>query len=64
MLAKISFAVRRKNFRTPSDVTMIYTKQSTPLAVDNSEMAVIGLSVKWRQPSSNRSRFSTNEKLE
>ena len=50
MFAKISFAVRRKDFRTPSDVTMIYTKQSTPLAVDNSEMAVIGLSLKWRQP--------------
>ncbi len=32
-----------------SHVIMIYTKQSTPLAVDNSEMAVIGLSLKWRQ---------------
>ena len=29
---------------------MIYTKQSTQLAVDNSEMAVIGLSPKYRQP--------------
>ena len=28
---------------------MIYTKQSTPLAVPNSEMLVIGLSLKWRQ---------------
>ena len=42
MFAIINFTVRRKDFRTPSDVTMIYTKQSTPLAVDNSEMAVIG----------------------
>ena len=38
-----------KDFRTPFDVIMIYTKQSTPLAVDCSEMAVIGLSLKWRQ---------------
>ena len=28
---------------------MIYTKQGTLLAVDNSEMLVIGLSLKWRQ---------------
>ena len=44
--------VQRIDFRTPYDVIMIYTnfKQSTPFAVDNSEMAVIGLSLKWRQP--------------
>ena len=47
--SKISFVVRLKDFRTPFDVCMIYTKQSTPLAVDTSEMAVIGLSLKWRQ---------------
>ena len=46
---KISFVVRRKDFRTPIDVIMIYTKQSTPLAVDNSKIALIGLSQKWRQ---------------
>ena len=34
-----------EDFRTPFDVIMIYTKQSTSLAVDNSEMAVIGLSL-------------------
>ena len=42
--------MRRKDFRVPFNVIMISTKQSTPLAVDNSEMAVIGLSLKWRQP--------------
>ena len=52
MFAKIGFAVRRKDFRTPSNVTMIYTKQSTPFAVDNSEMAVIRLSLKWRERAS------------
>ena len=50
--AKISFVVRRKDFSTPFDVIMIYTKQSTPLAVDNSKIAVIGLSLKWRQSAS------------
>ena len=50
--AKISFVVRRKDFSTPFDVIMIYTKQSTPLAVDNSKIAVIGLSLKWRQRAS------------
>ena len=50
--AKISFVVRRKDFRTPFDVTVIYTKQSTLLAVDNSKIAVIGLSLKWRQRAS------------
>ena len=45
---KISFVVRRKDFSTPFDVIMIYTKQSTSLAVDNSKIAVIGLSLKWR----------------
>ena len=43
---KISFVGRRKDFRSPFDVIMIYTKQRTPLAVDNSAMAVIGLSLK------------------
>ena len=46
----MSFVDRRKEFRTPFDVIMIYTKQSTPLPVDNSEMDVIDLSLKWRQP--------------
>ena len=50
--AKISFVVRRKDFSTPFDVIMIYTKQSTPLAVDDSKIAVIGLSLKWRQRAS------------
>ena len=44
--AQISFVVRRKDFSTPFDVIMIYTKQSTPLAIDNSKIAVIGLSLK------------------
>ena len=40
--AKISFVVRRKDVSTtPFDVIMIYTKQSTPLAVDNSKIVVI-----------------------
>ena len=39
----------QKDFCTPFDVIMIYTKQSMPLAVDNSEMAVIGLSLKQHQ---------------
>ena len=43
---KIIFVVRRKDFSTPFDVIMIYTKQSTPLTVDNSKIAVIGLSLK------------------
>ena len=51
--AKISLiVVRRKDFSTPFDVIMIYTKQSTPLAVDNSKIAVIGFSLKWRQRAS------------
>ena len=50
--AKISFVVRRKDFSTPYDVIMIYTKQSTPLAVDDSKIAVIGLSLKWRHRAS------------
>ena len=50
--AKISFVVRRKDFSTPFDVIMIYTKQSTPLVVDNAKIAVIGLSLKWRQRAS------------
>ena len=49
--AKISFVVRRKDSRT-FDVIVIYTKQSMPLAVDNSKIAVIGLSLKWRQRAS------------
>ena len=51
-VAKISFVVPRKDFSTPFDVIMIYTKQSTPLAADNSKIAVIGLSLKWRQRAS------------
>ena len=47
--AKISFVVQRKDYRTPFDVIMIYIKQSTSLAVDNFEMLVMGLSLKWRQ---------------
>ena len=50
--AKISFAVRRKDFSAPFDVIVIYTKQSTPSAVDNSKIAVIGLSLRWRQRAS------------
>ena len=49
ILPKISFALRRNDLRTSVDVITIYTKQSTPLAADNSEVAVIGLSLKWRQ---------------
>ena len=41
-----------KTTNTPFDVIMIYTKQSTPLAVDNSKISVIGLSLKWRQRTS------------
>ena len=64
--ATISFVVRGKDFSTPFDLIMIYTKQSTPLAVDNSKIAVIGLSLTWRRVrlSSKRSQFSTNENLE
>ena len=47
--AKICFVVRRKDFSMPFAVIMIYTKQSTLLAVDNSKIAVIGMSLKWRQ---------------
>ena len=50
--AKISFVMRRRDLSTPFDVIMIYTKQSTPLVVDNSKIAVIGLSLKWRQRAS------------
>ena len=46
--AQISFVVRRKDFSTPFDVIMIYAKQSKPFAVDNSKIADIGLSLKWR----------------
>ena len=45
----MSFVVQRNDFRTSFDVIMIYAKLSTPLAVDNSEMLAIGLSLKWRQ---------------
>ena len=44
---KISFVVRQI-----FDVIMIYAKQSTPLAVDNSKIAVIGLSLKCCQRAS------------
>ena len=50
--AKISFVVRRKDSSTPLDVIVIYTKQSMPLAIDNFKIAVIGLSLKWRQRAS------------
>ena len=65
-IAKISFVVQRKDFSMPFDRIMIYTKQSMPLAVDNSKIAVIGLLLKWCQMhlSSNRSQFSTNENPE
>ena len=36
--AKISFVVRRKDFSTPFEVIMIYTKQSMALAVHNSKI--------------------------
>ena len=49
IFAKISFVVRQS---TLFDVIMIYTKQSTPLAVDSSKIAVIGVSLKWRQSAS------------
>ena len=52
IFAKISFVVRRKDFSTPFDVIVIYTKKRTPLAVDNSKIAVIGLSLKWWQRAS------------
>ena len=46
IVAKIGFVVRRKTLvRTPFNVIMIYTKHSSPLAVDNSEMVVISLSL-------------------
>ena len=59
--------MRQKDFRTPFDVIMIYAKRSTPLAVDDSEIAacdwlVTEMAIPVRL-SSNRSRFSTNEKL-
>ena len=47
--AKISSVVQRKDFWMPFDMIMICAKQSMPLAVDNSEMAAIGLSLKWCQ---------------
>ena len=46
MPSSATTVVRRKDFCTPFDVTMIYTKQSTPLAADNSEMAVVSSSLK------------------
>ena len=48
----------------PFGVIMIYTKQRKPLAVENSEMAAITLSLKGRQPCICGSQFSTSEKLE
>ena len=50
LFAKISFVVRQNDFRTSFHVTMIYKKQRKPLTADNSQMAVISLSMKWRQP--------------
>ena len=52
IFAKMSFIMQRKDFSTPFDEIMIYTKQRTPLAVDNSKIAVIGLSLKWHQRAS------------
>ena len=52
IFAKISFIVRQIDFSMPFDVIMVYTKQSTPLAVDNSKIAVIGFLLKWRQRAS------------
>ena len=65
--AKISFVVWRKDFSTPFDIFMIYTKQSTPLAVNNSKIAVIGLLLKHgvsTRLSSNTSQFLANENPE
>ena len=42
ILAKIDFVERRRDFRTPFEVIMIYTKQRTPWVVDNFQMGVIG----------------------
>ena len=56
-----------KDFRTPFDVIMIYTKQSAPLAVDNSVNGCDWLVTEMTSAvrlSSNTSRFSTSEKLE
>ena len=49
MFGKKAFGGQRKAVCTPFGVIMIHTKQSMPLAVDSSEMAVIGLSLKWCQ---------------
>ena len=65
--AKTSFIVWQKDFSMSFDVTMIYTKQSMPLAVNNSKIAVIGLSLKHGASmhlSSNKSQFSANENPE
>ena len=37
-MATISFVVQQKDLSTPFDMIMIYTKQSMPLAVDNSKI--------------------------
>ena len=43
VFTKIGFVARQKDFHTPFDVITIRTKQSTPLVVNNSVMAMIGL---------------------
>ena len=46
---KLNFVGRQKDFCTPFHVIILYTKQSTSSAADNSEMAMIGLSLKCHQ---------------
>ena len=41
-----SFVVQRNDFRVLFDMIMIYTKQRKLLAAENSQIAVIGLSLK------------------
>ena len=41
-----NFVVRRNGFRALFDMIMIYAKQRTLLAAENSQIAVIGLSLK------------------
>ena len=54
IFTKISFVhvAGQNDFSTRFDVIMIYTKQSTPLAIDNFKIAVIHLLLKWRQRAS------------
>ena len=41
-----NFVVQRNDFRVLFDMIMIYTKQRKLLAAENSQIAVIGLSLK------------------